>query len=179
MAQRISRTGWAARVAAGAGAVALGLTGMAAAGALPSDAQLAADDAVAVVEPVAEESAEDEASESPESGAPVPDDESDAPGAEEPALPVGSDEFSAWVREGANDADKVGREFGAAVSAQARELREEKAAEHAAASPPEQEVPGEQEPDEESAEPGTPGKSEKADKPDKPDKASGPPKKDR
>lgn len=46
-------------------------------------------------------------------------------------LPVGSKEFSAWVREGAQDPNKVGREFGQAVSEQARELREEKAEERA------------------------------------------------
>lgn len=46
-------------------------------------------------------------------------------------LPVGSKEFSDWVREGAQDPDKVGREFGQAVSEQARELREEKAEERA------------------------------------------------
>lgn len=44
-------------------------------------------------------------------------------------LPVGSKEFSAWVREGAQDPNKVGREFGQAVSEQARELRGEKAEE--------------------------------------------------
>jgi len=46
-------------------------------------------------------------------------------------LPVGSKEFSDWVREGAQDPNKVGREFGQAVSEQARELREEKAEERA------------------------------------------------
>jgi hypothetical protein len=46
-------------------------------------------------------------------------------------LPVGSKEFSDWVREGAQDPDKVGRDFGQSVSEQARELRGEKAEERA------------------------------------------------
>lgn len=154
MAERISIAGWAARVAAGAGAVALGLTGIGAAGALPADAQLVFDDAIATVQPVAEDAAEGDAAEpdetepeSPESDEPaLPEpDEDDVPGAEEPedgpALPVGSTEFSSWVREGAKDPDKVGRDFGASVSEQARELRAEKAAERAAAGEAPDEAP--------------------------------------
>ena len=50
----------------------------------------------------------------------------------EPAMPVGSGEFSDWVKQGARDPNKIGSEFGAAVSEQARELKNEKAEERAA-----------------------------------------------
>ncbi|MEN9621337.1 MAG: hypothetical protein RL499_1530 [Actinomycetota bacterium] len=50
----------------------------------------------------------------------------------EAPLPVGSGEFSDWVKQGARDPNKIGSEFGAAVSEQARELKNEKAEERAA-----------------------------------------------
>ena len=117
MAQRISRLGWTARVAASVGALALGFAGVGTAGALPGEAQLVFDDAVAAVMPIAE-------TDSVESEQAVDDALDDG------SYPVGSEEFSTWVRQGAQDPDKAGREFGAAVSQQARELRDEKAAKH-------------------------------------------------
>lgn len=120
MRDRIAGLGLATKISAGIGVLALGFTGVGAAGALPGPVQSAFDTAVETVLPL-------------ESEVPV---DGDGTGdivdeVVDESLPVGSKEFSAWVREGAQDPDKVGREFGAAVSEQARELREEKAAERA------------------------------------------------
>lgn len=117
MIDRIAGLGLAAKIAAGTGVLALGLTGVGAAGALPGPVQDAFDTAVETVLPQTEEELVDED---------VLDED-----VVDDTLPVGSDEFSTWVSENAKDPDKVGKEFGAAVSEQARELRDEKAAERA------------------------------------------------
>lgn len=118
MFEWIAGLGLAAKIAAGTGALALGITGVGAAGALPGGAQDAFDTVVstvisseteAEVEVVEEEVVEEEA----------PADET---------LPTGSEEFGSWVSENAQAEDKVGAEFGAAVSEQAQELRDENAA---------------------------------------------------
>lgn len=118
MRDRIAGFGLAARISAGVGVLALGFTGVGAAGALPGPVQSAFDTAVETVLPQIETE--------------VPVDGDGTGEIVDETLPVGSKEFSSWVREGAQDPDKVGSEFGAAVSEQARELREEKAAERAA-----------------------------------------------
>lgn len=120
MFEWIAGLGLAAKITAGTGALALSLAGVGAAGALPGPLQEAFDSAVTTT--VEEETTEEEV---------VVEDEiveDDAEGAVEETLPTGSDEFSGWVKEGAQAEGKVGAEFGAAVSEQAQELREEKAA---------------------------------------------------
>lgn len=120
MFEWIAGLGLAAKITAGTGALALSLAGVGAAGALPGPLQAAFDSAVTTT--VEEETTEEEV---------VVEDEiveDDAEGTVDETLPTGSDEFSDWVKEGAQAEDKVGAEFGAAVSEQARELREEKAA---------------------------------------------------
>lgn len=121
MFEWIAGLGLAAKITAGTGALALGLAGVGAAGALPGPLQAAFDSAVTTT--VEEETTEEEE-------VVVEDEivEDDAEGTVEETLPTGSDEFSDWVKEGAQAEGKVGAEFGAAVSEQARELREEKAA---------------------------------------------------
>lgn len=125
MFEWIAGLGLAAKITAGTGALALGLAGVGAAGALPGPIQAAFDSAVTTTvegEGTEEETTEEEI---------VVEDEiveDDAESAVDETLPTGSDEFSDWVKEGAQAEDKVGAEFGAAVSEQARELREEKAA---------------------------------------------------
>lgn len=120
MFEWIAGLGLAAKITAGTGALALSLAGVGAAGALPGPLQEAFDSAVTTT--VEEETTEEEV---------VVEDEiveDDAEGAVDETLPTGSDEFSGWVKEGAQAEGKVGAEFGAAVSEQAQELREEKAA---------------------------------------------------
>lgn len=120
MFEWIAGLGLAAKITAGTGALALSLAGVGAAGALPGPLQEAFDSAVTTT--VEEETTNEEV---------VVDEEvveDDAEGTVDETLPTGSDEFSDWVTEGAQAEDKVGVEFGAAVSEQARELREEKAA---------------------------------------------------
>lgn len=120
--------GLATKIAAGSGVLALGLTGAGAAGALPGPAQDAFDSVVSTVLPT--EGDEVPVEEAPVEEAPVEGDETIDDGTETDAeLPVGSDEFSSWVTENAKDPEKVGAEFGEQVSEQARELRDEKAAE--------------------------------------------------
>ncbi|MBX9472997.1 hypothetical protein [Microcella sp.] len=155
MVASIAGLGIAAKVAAASGVLVLGLAGVGAAGALPGPAQDAFDDVVSTIIVTDDEgtddglvdecTVDDGASEGTDGGALESTvDEGMEEGAEdgtddgtvecvgdEPALPVGSKEFSAWVVQGAQDPDKVGAEFGAEVSEQARELREEKADERA------------------------------------------------
>lgn len=111
--RRVS-VGLVAKVSLGFGALALGMTSVGVAGALPAPIQTVFDSAVQAV-------IEDSGNRAPVNGAETVDE----------SLPIGGKEFSTWVREGAQDPDKVGSEFGAVVSEQARELREEKAAERA------------------------------------------------
>lgn len=119
----IAGLGLATKIAAGTGVLALGLTGAGAAGALPGPAQGAFDSVVNNVLP-------SDVDEAPVDEAPGDGDETIDDGTDTDAeLPVGSDEFSSWVSENAKDPEKVGAEFGKQVSEQARELREEKAAE--------------------------------------------------
>lgn len=120
----IAGLGLATKIAAGSGVLALGLTGAGAAGALPGPAQDAFDSVVNNVLP-------SDVDEAPVDEAPGDGDETIDDGTDTDAeLPVvGSDEFSSWVSENAKDPEKVGAEFGKQVSEQARELREEKAAE--------------------------------------------------
>ncbi len=149
MVASIAGLGIAAKVAAASGVLALGLAGVGAAGALPGPAQDAFDDVVSTIivteedslddGPVDECTVDDGTTEGTEDGAlesTVEDgteegDEVVDDTCAEAELPVGSKEFSAWVKQGAQDPDKVGAEFGAEVSEQARELREEKAEERA------------------------------------------------
>ena len=120
MFEWIAGLGLAAKIAAGTGALALGITGVGAAGALPGGAQAAFDTVVSAVvstetdvvveeEVIEEDVVEEEV---------LPADET---------LPTGSDEFGTWVSGGAQADDKVGVEFGAEVSEQAHELRGENA----------------------------------------------------
>jgi hypothetical protein len=127
-ASPIARFGIAAKIAAAVGVLALGLLGVGAAGALPGAAQDAFDGVVSTLTPTEGETTD---------GGVTDDDGLDDGGvgdgaAEEPALPVGSGEFSDWVKQGARDPNKIGSEFGAAVAEQARELKNEKAEERAA-----------------------------------------------
>lgn len=128
MFEWIAGLGLAAKITAGTGALALGLAGVGAAGALPGPLQAAFDSAVTTTvegETTEEEViVEDEIVEDDAEGGAAGDVEGDI----DETLPTGSEEFSDWVTEGAQAEDKVGAEFGAAVSEQARELREEKAA---------------------------------------------------
>lgn len=154
----IARFGLAAKIAAAVGVLALGFLGVGAAGALPGAAQDAFDDVVSTIvssegdttgdgvaddegvgdgtaggdgtadecvvdDGTTDEGATDEATEATEAGT-----ETEAC---EPALPVGSGQFSEWVKQGARDPNKIGSEFGAAVAEQARELKNEKAEERA------------------------------------------------
>ncbi len=134
----IAGLGLATKIAAGTGVLALGLTGAGAAGALPGPAQDAFDSVVSSVVPTEgdEVPVDDEApvEEAPGDGDETIDDGTDT----DAELPVGSDEFSSWVSENAKDPEKVGSEFGEQVSEQARELREEKAAERGNAPEPTQ-----------------------------------------
>jgi hypothetical protein len=127
-ASSIARFGLAAKIAAALGVFALGFVGIGAAGALPGAAQDAFDDVVSTIVSTSNDA----------TGDGVADDEGVGDGtvggddsAEEPALPVGSGEFSDWVKQGARDPNKIGSEFGAAVAEQARELKNEKAEERA------------------------------------------------
>lgn len=115
--------GLATKLAAATAVLALGLTGVGAAGALPGPAQDAFDGVVGTFVSTEDEVVDDGA---------IDECVVDV-GTEECAdvSPVGSKEFSDWVVRGAQDPDKVGSEFGRAVSEQARELRFEKAAERA------------------------------------------------
>ena len=147
MVASIAGLGIAAKVAAASGVLALGLAGVGAAGALPGPAQEAFDVVVSTIVVTEDEGVVDECtvddgtSDGTEEGAlesTVEDgteegaeDGTDECVADEAELPVGSKEFSDWVKQGAQDPDKVGAEFGAEVSEQARELREEKAEERA------------------------------------------------
>ena len=158
MAASIAGLGLAAKLAAATGVLALGLTGVGAAGALPGPAQDAFDGVVSsftvtedevVDDGAAEEcvvddgtvddgttdegTTEDELYGTTEEGI-VDEGTDEGTVTEECAddLPVGSSEFSDWVKQGAKDPNKVGSEFGAAVSEQARELKNEKAEERAA-----------------------------------------------
>lgn len=150
MVAPFSGLGIAAKIAAATGVLALGITGVGAAGALPGGAQQAFDDVVSTIVPSEETSdggsigdgalddcvvndgvAEEGATEGDITS--TVDDGTDE-GAEtcvDEVLPVGSKEFSAWVVQGAQDPDKVGSEFGERVSEQARELKDEKADERA------------------------------------------------
>lgn len=175
MAASIAGLGLAAKLAAATGVLALGLTGVGAAGALPGPAQDAFDGVVSTFTATEDEvvddgaleecvvddgtvddgttdegtdgttdegAAEDELYGATEDGTTDEgtDDSTTDEGTDEGAvseecadeLPVGSGEFSDWVKQGAQDPDKVGAEFGAAVSEQARELKNEKAEERAA-----------------------------------------------
>lgn len=154
----IARFGLAAKIAAAVGVLALGFLGVGAAGALPGAAQDAFDDVVSTIVPSEGESTDDglvdddgvgggtaggdgAAEEcvvddgATDDGATDEATESTEAGTEtetcEPALPVGSGEFSDWVKQGARDPNKIGSEFGAAVAEQARELKNEKAEERA------------------------------------------------
>lgn len=147
MVEPTARFGMAAKIAVATAVLALGLTGVGAAGALPGPAQDAFDGVVAPFVTSEEEVVDDGTTEE----CVVDDGTTDDGTVEEPivgtvddgtvddgteecvdALPVGSKEFSSWVVQGAQDPDKVGSEFGAAVSEQARELKNEKAEERAA-----------------------------------------------
>jgi len=123
MFEWIAGLGLAAKITAGAGALALSLAGVGAAGALPGPLQEAFDSAVTTT--VEEETTEEEVLVEEEIV------EDDVDGTVDETLPTGSDEFSSWVTDGAQADDKVGAEFGAEVSEQAQELGEEKAAERA------------------------------------------------
>ncbi|MGV3733866.1 MAG: hypothetical protein ACO1N6_10755 [Microcella sp.] len=142
MVATIAGLGVAAKVAAASGVLALGLVGVGAAGAagaLPAPAQQVFDDVIeTVIVPEDDTLTEGEGEgvidecvvEPPAEGTDGSTDGDGTTACVDP-LPVGSKEFSDWVREGAQDPNKVGREFGQAVSEQARELREEKAEERA------------------------------------------------
>lgn len=129
----MSGLGIAAKVAAAGGVLALGLAGAGAAGAagvLPGPAQDAFNEVVMTFVPADDETdgtgATDECV--VDEGAAEGVDEGTVECADvEPALPVGSKEFSEWVQHGAKDPNKVGSEFGESVSEQARELRDEMA----------------------------------------------------
>lgn len=146
----IARFGLAAKIAAAVGVLALGFLGVGAAGALPGAAQDAFDDVVSTIVPSEGESTDDGLADDDGVGDGtaggddaaeecVVDDGSTDTGTDagsepetcEPALPVGSGEFSDWVKQGARDPNKIGSEFGAAVAEQARELKNEKAEERA------------------------------------------------
>lgn len=143
MVASLAGLGIAAKIAAGSGALALGLVGMAGAagavGALPGPAQDVFDGVFTTIvtddENTVEEGGQGAGDECVVDDAPVTD---QTTGAEsEPitcsdALPVGSKQFSEWVRDGAQDPNKIGSEFGESVSEQARELKDEKAEERAA-----------------------------------------------
>ncbi len=175
MAASIAGLSLAAKLAAATGVLALGLTGVGAAGALPGPAQDAFDGVVSTIVPTEEEVVDDGAAQecvvddgtvddgTTDEGTDGTTDEGttedelygtieegtvdegtdegtvdegtdEGTVTEECAddLPVGSSEFSDWVKQGAKDPNKVGSEFGAAVSEQARELKNEKAEERAA-----------------------------------------------
>lgn len=172
MAASIAGLGLAAKLAAATGVLALGLTGVGAAGALPGPAQDAFDGVVSSFTSTEDEVVDDGAAEecvvddgTTDDGTTddgtvddgttedelygATDDTTTDEGTDEGTtedgtdegtvteecaddLPVGSGEFSDWVKQGAQDPDKVGAEFGAAVSEQARELKNEKAEERAA-----------------------------------------------
>lgn len=161
MAASLAGLSLAAKLAAATGVLALGLTGVGAAGALPGPAQEAFDGVVSTLIPTEDEVVDDGAAEecvvdegtdgttdegttedelygTTEDGTvdegTVDDGTDEGTVTEECAddLPVGSGEFSDWVKQGAKDPNKVGSEFGAAVSEQARELKNEKAEERAA-----------------------------------------------
>ncbi len=163
MAASIAGLGLAAKLAAATGVLALGLTGVGAAGALPGPAQDAFDGVVSSFTSTEDEVVDDGAAEEcvVDDGAVddgttddgttdegttedelygATDDATTDEGTDEGTvteecaddLPVGSSEFSDWVKQGAKDPNKVGSEFGAAVSEQARELKNEKAEERAA-----------------------------------------------
>jgi len=141
--------GIAAKIAAATGVLALGLTGVGAAGALPGPAQDAFDGVVSSFVPTDEETVDDGSADdcvvddgtvddgtvddgTVDDDTTGTDDTTDTCASDAGELPVGSKEFSAWVVQGAQDPNKVGSEFGAAVSEQARELKNENAAERAA-----------------------------------------------
>ena len=181
MAASLAGLSLAAKLAAATGVLALGLTGVGAAGALPGPAQEAFDGVVSTLIPTEDEVVDDGAAEecvvddgtvdegtvddgtdegtvddgtdegtvddelygttddgTTDDG--TTDDGTTDEGTDEGTvteecaddLPVGSGEFSDWVKQGAKDPNKVGSEFGAAVSEQARELKNEKAEERAA-----------------------------------------------
>jgi hypothetical protein len=167
MAASLAGLSLAAKLAAATGVLALGLTGVGAAGALPGPAQEAFDGVVSTLIPTEDEVVDDGAAEecvvddgtvdegtvddgtdegtvddelygTTDDG--TTDDGTTEDGTDEGTvteecaddLPVGSGEFSDWVKQGAKDPNKVGSEFGAAVSEQARELKNEKAEERAA-----------------------------------------------
>lgn len=123
MFEWIAGLGLAAKIAAGTGALALGITGVGAAGALPGGAQDAFDTVVSTVISSETEAEVEVVEEVVEEEAPAVE---EAPADE--TLPTGSEEFGSWVSENAQDEDKVGAEFGAEVSEQAQELRDENAA---------------------------------------------------
>lgn len=130
MVASIAGLGIAAKVAAATGVLALGLAGVGAAGALPGPAQDAFDEVVSTIIVTDDEGLDDGLVDecTVDDGT---DEGTEECVADEAELPVGSKEFSAWVVQGAQDPDKVGAEFGAEVSEQARELRDEKAEERA------------------------------------------------
>lgn len=133
MVASIAGLGVAAKVAAASGVLALGLVGVGAAGAagaLPAPAQEVFDDVITTVLVTEDDTLTEGETDGTTDEGVVEECVVDGGTTEcvEP-LPVGSKEFSAWVREGAQDPNKVGREFGQAVSEQARELRGEKAEE--------------------------------------------------
>ena len=145
-ATSIARFGLAAKIAAALGVFALGFVGIGAAGALPGAAQDAFDDVVSTIVSTSSDTTGDGVADDEGVGDGTVGgdgsaeecvvDESatdDGAGAAacEPALPVGSGEFSDWVKQGARDPNKIGSEFGAAVAEQARELKNEKAEERA------------------------------------------------
>ncbi|MBX9719504.1 MAG: hypothetical protein K2X36_11785 [Microbacteriaceae bacterium] len=171
MAASLAGLSLAAKLAAATGVLALGLTGVGAAGALPGPAQDAFDGVISSFTATEDEVVDDGAAEEcvvddgtvddgtvDEGTDGTTDDElygatdegtvedgtdegtvdegtvDDGTDTEECAddLPVGSGEFSDWVKQGAQDPDKVGAEFGAAVSEQARELKNQKAEERVA-----------------------------------------------
>lgn len=148
MVSTISGLGIAAKIAAASAILALGLAGVGAAGALPGPAQDAFDLVVTSIVPTEGEGLDDDVTDecvvdddtvddgTIESTVEDGTEEGTDDGAEacvtvEPVLPEGSKEFSEWVRQGAQDPNKVGSEFGREVSEQARELRDEKAEERA------------------------------------------------
>lgn len=121
MFEWIAGLGLAAKLAAGSGVLALGLTGVGAAGALPGPVQTAFDSAVETVLPLAEEDTTGEDG-IVEDDTLIDDTVTDEETTESDDLPVGGEEFGRWVSERAQDPDKDGEEFGRMVSEQAQEL---------------------------------------------------------
>ena len=110
MVSRIKALGLTAKIALGTGVVAVALaatTGAGAAGVLPDGVQDTFDHVVSTIVPAAVDETEEES---------TPTDET----TEEPKTPADYENFGGWVSERAQDPDKIGREFGAETSEQAR-----------------------------------------------------------